>query len=560
MNLAEITEFDFDHELKFSSIPFNDMVKKSKHFTALLKAEYLQAPLRPKIYLYLREFISDEAWEASVLESQSRSRVSGSLPVAAPMIMPTETEIRSRELGEVFYQQVIDKTLDEKYFGRNISETPLVGLLKKLDEYLEVFRQYVIEHKDVSQYQAYGHAAAKSLIGLAEKISDAALRAAILREIKAVDIATDIAILIMVNKLPETEQKAIKKRFIILKTFADEIFNSPAPQPTPEILAMMSAKPEAPKITVVDRMLRELDIIYHIFKAQYYVYDRENPNSYPTVLDAAGHSGINGSYIQNLDILSETELLNIQDFKQQMITRYESTTNHQLLNNQLQQIYESAVLCVDYYNQNLTDGNPIVEAFKIDHARPVKERLPEIEKYHAVVVIGSYQIYEIYFGTNCSELYAMEGFHSREPYRYIAGNHFLADIAQQILSFVEQFDIGSKVKNKEKVQSGLSPENLFRNPGAASLYLDVLKNVEPSIINDQGHFNLGGHEKSAVIAWFDLLKAANKITPGLTPAQQTDLVNALIPDLNVSKRLFSNMGQRAYESYRPELERLIKRL
>jgi hypothetical protein len=47
MNLAEITEFDFDHELKFSPFPFNDVVKNSKHFTALLKAEYLQAPHRP---------------------------------------------------------------------------------------------------------------------------------------------------------------------------------------------------------------------------------------------------------------------------------------------------------------------------------------------------------------------------------------------------------------------------------------------------------------------------------------------------------------------------------
>jgi hypothetical protein len=158
------------------------------------------------------------------MESYSRSKVSGSLPVAAPLVMPTETEVRSRRLAEEFYQKVADKSLDEKYYGHNISETPLVGLLKRLEEHLEVFRHYVIEHSDVNQYQSYGQAAAKSLIGMVNKLTDTQLRAMVFQQIMDMDITREIAVQMIVNKLSETEQKAIKKRFIILKTFADEIF------------------------------------------------------------------------------------------------------------------------------------------------------------------------------------------------------------------------------------------------------------------------------------------------------------------------------------------------
>jgi hypothetical protein len=59
---------------------------------------------------------------------------------------------------------------------------------------------------------------------MVNKLTDTQLRAMVFQQIMDMDITREIAVQMIVNKLSETEQKAIKKRFIILKTFADEIF------------------------------------------------------------------------------------------------------------------------------------------------------------------------------------------------------------------------------------------------------------------------------------------------------------------------------------------------
>ncbi|WP_431199622.1 hypothetical protein ACQ86K_01140 [Mucilaginibacter sp. P19] len=225
MKLAENIDIDFDHELKFSPIPFKEVIQKDSYFIDILKAEYLQAPLCPKPYLYLREFITDKQWEKDRSENLSQARVvrHDSQPIAAPFVADTPLETKSKRLTEDFFDKVIAKTLDEKYYGRHILETTLVKDLKQLSDQLDVFKHYAIDHTDVTSYQGFAQATAKSLVKQLDKIADLRLRMAVLENILTADLHTEITVLTVVNKTTETEKNAIKKRFIILKAYADEI-------------------------------------------------------------------------------------------------------------------------------------------------------------------------------------------------------------------------------------------------------------------------------------------------------------------------------------------------
>ncbi|WP_345951317.1 hypothetical protein ABDD95_07765 [Mucilaginibacter sp. PAMB04274] len=441
MNIPENIHIDFLHELKFVTFPLSDLIKKNDRFTALIEKEFARLQPRPKPYLYVQDLITDKQWETSVAESHARASVSGPGTVAAPVVARTATERRYYQLMEQFQEAIANQSLAEKYYGRLITETPTVQLLKKINEQAEVFKKYIFRDLHIPNYQAYGNAAAKSIVASISKINDMELKMALLDWVMASSIDVNLVIEAMFDRLSSTEQEEAKGRFIILKSYADEVFQAAISALQDTLVAGADHQPEKPPITPVDRLLRELNIIIAIFKSQYSKYDPENPEAYPMVLGPDGRGGINGRYIQHMDISSEVELFNLQEFKRQMTERFEAASNHRLLENQLIEIHERALEGLNFFNQKLTARNKLVDDFLKDQERPLEVRIHELEKYHAIVTVHPHYISSIVFGTDRSALQEAGINLPIQPFNYIADNARLAQICGEVIAFIEKFNI-----------------------------------------------------------------------------------------------------------------------
>ena len=560
MKIPENIQTDFDYELNFYSFPFRDLVKSNVYLKELLLAEFGNLTAKPKETLYQQAFITQTEWEKSVTEGQKHAVVTSKIPVAASFVQLTETEKKAYRLREEFFKAIKENNLGQEYYGRFIRDTKTVRLLIELDEHLDVFKQYVLEDENVANYQTYARAAAKSLLKIIAKLPDCFQQISLIEACMAIDIQTVIMPLILVDRATEEIIRNVKKRFIILKSYADEVLQESVDAVKTAYTDRMKHPVENLNITVTDRMMRELDIILNIFKSQFYRYDTQTSISYPTLLNPDGRSGINGGYIQSMDLYSDSELFDIQAFKKEIAERYESTVNTDLLINQLTEIYQKAFEVLDFYECNLTDGNEIVESFKKKRERPSKEWFDEMEKYHAVVIVHNFYISAIYFGVDRSNFKTERRNNYDWNFNYTVYNHLLSIICNDVVDFTTKFNVvaNPNIRTK-KTESELLPENLFRNAIDSQACLDVMKKVLPPIIDDDGNFKLTERYKGAVVIWYDLLSRKGK-TNNLTIEHRTKVINDLIPGLNINKRSFSNINQRANNKYFNQLQQLITRL
>ena len=201
------------------------------------------------------------------------------------------------------------------------------------------------------------------------------------------------------------------------------------------------SKSEELHITTTERVLRELGIIELIFTAQYSKYDETEP--FPFILDHTGRSGTDGRYIAALDVFSDVELLDLQLYKQHFTGRFESSTNHNLLKNQLTEIRKKAEQVRNYYNTNFTGTNDIVSEYvqkkkELDNKRQFKESIELSERHHAIITISNYHLMELYLGVNRSS----KSFTTNEyTYSYISDNYTLASFCQKLIDFIDSMGI-----------------------------------------------------------------------------------------------------------------------
>lgn len=208
------------------------------------------------------------------------------------------------------------------------------------------------------------------------------------------------------------------------------------------------AEPLKISITTPDRILRELNIIDTIFKAQHLKYEPTDP--FPYVLDKTGHSGIDGKYIINVFLLSDVELFSVQLYKKEFTIRFESTANLALLKNQLLEIREQAIEIRDYYNRYLTKGHKMVDDFiatnkSLDTPEQFHERLDFLESHRSVVTISNYYLMEIYLGVDLHGKSGFVGNRDKYNYTYLSDNSQLASICQRIIDFIDKFELAEKV-------------------------------------------------------------------------------------------------------------------
>ncbi len=526
---------DFLYELSVAKFPFVKLVKENDCYLSALKLEFSSLNTKPKLHLFFSEFISDEEWRKTHSESTSDAP-KGSF---TNFVGKSDVEKNAEKLIAEFQQKVINNKVEEKYYGRFLEDTETVKLLTKFNGQVESFKKYVFEDPNIDNYSAYAKAFAKSIILLSKQMAIPGLMLDLLGNVTGTTIDTDITLNIFMFKIDEPEQRKIKHRFNILKTLADEIINNEIQSlknntgKTAQIIEYAGniAGPEIPPITVIDRALRELDIIIIVFKCQYSKYDPQHPNACPTILGKDGHSGIDGQYIQNIDLSSDVELFSVQKFKEQITQRFEGTSNHVLLNKQLLEIYEKSQVALKYYNEKLTKNNGIVDDFLKYHSRPIAERIDELDKYSAYITVNNYYLGSIYLGVGKGSINKERIHISYQRYNYIADNFTLATICQNISDFLEKFNLPM---GKWENTGGEELKHTFSNKLADRLeQLDKKYRVKAKITKEEAKGQSNGRLKKGMEGF------ANPLIPNSARAAFTLFVDYYAArELEVQKSLF----------------------
>lgn len=547
---------DFLYELSIFYFPFKAVVENDPILLAALKQQFSQLESKPKLHWYFNQFITDKEWEDNCTRVNELSRTNSKEIVAARFIPTSDTERRANEIIREFNGMIIKDSVDPKYFGRLLKDTAMVKTLGLVEEKISELKQYVFHDANVDNYKTYAKASAKAILSDLSKLEEPSLKQSILEELLGLSIETDIGLAIHFFGEHKNDHAEMSRRFKILKLLADEYFAEALEGLNRE--AIRPLEPAARKISMFDRIKRELDVVAAIYKSQYFRSEEGELLGGISVLDKDGRSRIDGQYIQHMDIFSDVDLLNIQEFKRHITERYEATTNHVLLLNQLKEIRLKAAATIDFYNKWLTSGNQIVDDFLKDHGRPIKERIQESEKYHALVFVSGHFVTSIALGVEIGDY--KHSPHRNLPFRYSANNQFLATLCQQILDFIHLFELGEPIASKAKTSVDLLPENLFKDSSKSNLYLSVLKTVQPPVVDQEGNYILGERKKGAVVAWVDVLLSLGKIDQKLSRQQRTDLVNRLVPGLNITlKSLFGSTGG-SQQHYINEFEKTLKEI
>ncbi|MHB1178271.1 MAG: hypothetical protein ACYCZO_08075 [Daejeonella sp.] len=546
---------DFLYELSIIQFPYKGMVEQNPAQFAELKHQFALLPLKPKLHWYFNEFISDEEWTEHCTGGHRQGKTGSRETVVAPFVPDSDTEVKAKHIINDFNEMIVNDSVDPKYYGRFLKDTELVKTLIRLDEQITEFKKYVFHDTNIDNYNGYAKAATTAILLTLSKLRQLPLKASLFEELLSLSIETDLSLAISLFGQHKNDHIEISRRFKILKVLADEHFiNAMESLVRPEIPPRKQS--DAPRVTVSDKIKRELDIIATIYQSQYYLPDDQDQYTDPFILDKNGQIGINGQYIQHMDIDSDFELFNIQQFKNHITERYEASSNHTLLLNQLKEIQLKAAITLQYYQAKLTAGNQVVDDFLKDQRRPLKERIDELEKYHALVHVSELRVTSIVFGVERSDYTHYKtkagGFH------YIADNTYLAEICQHILDFIDLFDLSGRIVAKPVIAIAPEPGSLFKDESKAGLYLSALKAVSPPVTDRNGNYILGAHKKGAVTAWMDELVLLGKIDASLSRQRKTNLINELIPDLNISMKSLFNSTGRPHQYYSAEFKKALK--
>lgn len=233
------------------------------------------------------------------------------------------------------------------------------------------------------------------------------------------------------------------------------------------------------KTTIPDRINRELRIIDNIFKAQF--HNSENEASFPFLRDKSGYGGIDGRYIAGLHILSDVELFNIQLYKDEFTKRFEGTANLSLITNQLKEIRDKAIKVRDFYNERLTKSNTIVSEFlnqneNLYSSLDFQAQHEFLEFHRAVIRVSNYELMEIYLGLDS---HSNNTFTNRfdYSYNYLSDNALLAFVCQNLIDFIDRFNLNDQSLTKQTVSIMKNTVKFFeleiKDNGTIPAYLKV---------------------------------------------------------------------------------------
>jgi hypothetical protein len=251
--------------------------------------------------------------------------------------------------------------------------------------------------------------------------------------------------------------------------------------------------PSLNKISIPDRIFRELRIIDNIFKAQF--HKSENEASFPFLRDKSGYGGIDGRYIAGSYILSDVELFNIQLYKDEITKRFETTANLSLITNQLKEIRNDAIKVRDFYNDRLTKSNTIVSDFlnqniKLNSSLDFQAQHEFLEFHRAVIRVSNYELMEIYVGLDFD---SNNNFINRfdYTYNYLSDNGLLAFVCQNLIDFIDRFNLSEQSHSKQTASIMRNKVKFFeieiRDNGTIPAYLKVYLKGDADFPNVAAH-------------------------------------------------------------------------
>ncbi len=112
---------------------------------------------------------------------------------------------------------------------------------------------------------------------------------------------------------------------------------------------------------------------------------------------------------------------------------------------------------------------------------------------------------------------------------------------------------------KESKPVGLAPtfSSLFVDPKDEERCIKALRDVEPPVINDNGHYMLGERQKGAMVAFVDVLKTRNIIK-----VVQDDVLAAALSTkfaMSITARTLRGSRSVIYDSYKKDFTALIQK-
>lgn len=321
--------------------------------------------------------------------------------------------------------------------------------------------------------------------------------------------------------------------------------------------------PEGPFLTNTDRLLRELNIIEVIFKAQFIKYNEIKED--PFILDQNGHDGIDGRYIASFDLYSDVELFNIQLYKDDYTKRYENSKHTTLLEAELLEVYAKAIRVRDYYNDNLTNDSKIRLDYLETQKLPIEQAAEKFREHCASIEIFRYNLMSIYFDGGGGKLIRFN-----KPLLHSFGwNSSLSQVCQSVINFIDKFNLNipesfqtgnespkniieiKELNNKvEKIRKGPQKfEDLFVNPLLVPDCIDLLKNLDKPCINDANEFL---REKGFFVVWLSALEHKKMLNYTFTnDEERAETLNYNFPNLNIKPSTFrsNNTKARSYKSH-----------
>ncbi|WP_316763672.1 hypothetical protein [Pedobacter aquatilis] len=219
-------DIDFEHEMSFNRSQWKKFFIESEEFLRDLKLEFAGLPAKPKRHWYFNESISDKEWNEDRSKSLPTMTNTSNQVFAAPFVSPSPLEPKAWELINKFNAMVADQTVDSKYFGRFLEDTPIVQNLKKLDSQLKNFKDYVFSEASIDTFAEFSKNAVKSMLRTISQFKNSSFRQILLSEISKVDIAIDMAVLAGFSGKSEQERTSLLKRFNVLNIYAQEIISA----------------------------------------------------------------------------------------------------------------------------------------------------------------------------------------------------------------------------------------------------------------------------------------------------------------------------------------------
>lgn len=112
--------------------------------------------------------------------------------------------------------------------------------------------------------------------------------------------------------------------------------------------------------------------------------------------------------------------------------------------------------------------------------------------------------------------------------------------------------------NKKSNKSTMSFDDLFINPIVALEAIEILKKVDPPILNTEDKFI--GKEKGVLCIWVDELKRVNLINHYSNRSIYSKLISQRLSPFKISSSMFGKHHKRAEENYLPQLRQHILKL